>query len=92
MPELWFSPSADRALDELERAATRSKLRDRVDAVLDALELDPGRAELRRHRFLIGLWGVIVAGDGEEWIVLWEPHPSIDDAVTIHYIGPASFT
>lgn len=91
MPELWFSPTADRALIELDRDRSRRRLSERVEDVLDALERDPGRAELRRHRFVTGLWGVIVAADGEEWIVLWAPHLTMEDAIMIHYVGPASF-
>jgi len=91
MPELWFDASADRALRSLDRDPSRRALAARIDEVLDALERDPGRAELRRHRFMIGLWGVIVGADGEQWIVLWEPHPTTDDAIAVQYIGPASF-
>jgi len=92
MPELWLDPAADRILDALAADATRRRLAERIEAVLDALERDPGRAELRRHRFMIGLWGVVVAADGDEWVVLWESHPTIDDAIIIHYVGPASFS
>lgn len=91
MPELWFDTHADRALDELDQDPARRRLSERVAATLDALELDAGRAELRRHRFVSGLWGIVVHGDDETWVVLWEPHPTNDDAVVIQYVGPASF-
>lgn len=83
--------SVDRALHSLDHDPSRRALAARIDEVLDALERDPGRAELRRHRFVIGMWGVIVGADGEQWIVSWEPHPTIDDAIVTQSIGPASF-
>lgn len=92
MPELWLDPDVDALLTELGSDPTRAALLARLDDVLDSLADDPGRAELRRHRFQIGVWGVVVRADDEEWVVLWEPHPSIDDAVIVQYVGPASFT
>jgi hypothetical protein len=90
--DLYFDEEADRTLTALDADPTRAQLAERVNEVLDALERDPGSATLRRHRFQIGVWGVVVSGSGDDWIVLWEPHPTLDDAVIIQYIGPASFT
>lgn len=90
--DLFFDEEADRTLTALEADAARSQLAERVQAVLDALADDPGHAWLRRHRFEIGVWGVVVRGSSEDWIVLWEPHPETDDAVIVQYVGPASFT
>jgi hypothetical protein len=89
--ELYFDEEADRALTALESDAARVELADRVHAVLGALASDPGQAELRRHRFQVGVWGVVVRGSGEDWIVLWEPHPDSDGDVVVQYVGPASF-
>lgn len=91
MADLYFDEEADRALTALEADAARAELADRVGAVLDALASDPGQASLRRHRFQVGVWGVVVRGSGEDWIVLWEPHPELDDDVIVQYVGPASF-
>ncbi len=91
MPELWFAAPADRLLYELEADEMRRRLFDRIDAVLSDLELDSNQLYLRRHRFQIGMWGVIVASGADEWIVLWEPHPDIDDAIIIQYVGPSAF-
>ncbi|MFM8861861.1 MAG: hypothetical protein ACKOIA_05300 [Acidimicrobiia bacterium] len=91
MPELWFDHEAERALRSLERDRARGALARRLDDVLDLLERDPGSVELRRHRFVTGLWGVVVGSDDENWIVLWEPHPTIADAIVVQYVGPASF-
>jgi len=91
MPELWFGPAADRALDELAADGSRRRLFERVNALLDDLEHDSNQLHLRRHRFQIGMWGVIVASGADEWIVLWEPHPDIDDAIIIQYVGPSAF-
>jgi hypothetical protein len=40
MPELWFGPAADRALDELAADGSRRRLFERVNALLDDLEHD----------------------------------------------------
>ena len=91
MPELWFAAPADRLLYELEADETRRRLFDRINAVLSDLELDSNQLHLRRHRFQIGMWGVIVASGADEWIVIWEPHPDIDDAIMIQDVGPSAF-
>jgi hypothetical protein len=59
--------------------------------LLDDLEHDANQRHLRRHRFQIGLWGVVVQSGSDEWIVLWEPHSELDDAIVIQYIGPSAF-
>lgn len=91
MPELWSAAPADLLLYELEADETRRRLFDRINAVLSDLELDSNQLHLRRHRFQIGMWGVIVASGADEWIVIWEPHPDIDDAIMIQYVGPSAF-
>jgi hypothetical protein len=91
MPELWFAAPADLLLDELEADETRRRLFDRINAVLSDLEIDSNQLHLRRHRFQIGMWGVIVASGADEWIVIWEPHPDIDEAIMIQYVGPSAF-
>lgn len=91
MPELWFAASADRLLYALEADETRRRLFDRINEVLFDLERDSNQRHLRRHRFQIGMWGVIAAAGADEWIVLWEPHPDIDDAIIIQYVGPSAF-
>jgi hypothetical protein len=91
MPELWFAASADRLLYELEADETRGRLFERINAVLSDLEVDSNQLHLRRHRFQIGMWGVIVASGADEWIVIWEPHPDIDDAIIIQYVGSSAF-
>ena len=91
MADVYFDEEADRALTALEADAARAELADRVSAVLDALASDPDQVSLRRHRFQIGVWGVVVRGSGEDWIVLWEPHPGRDGDVIVQYVGPASF-
>lgn len=91
MPELWFAASADRLLYELEADETRRRLFDRINEILFDLERDSNQRHLRRHRFQIGMWGVIAAAGADERIDLWEPHPDIDDAIIIQYVGPSAF-
>lgn len=90
MAELYFDADAARRLESLETANDRQRLLARVNAILDSLEVDPGRSDLRRRRFQNGLWCVTAAGDGENWVLLWEPHPNRQDVV-VQYLGPASF-
>lgn len=92
MAELWFDEEADAALTALASDAARQELYQRLDDVLARLEADPGDATLRRHRFQeVDLWCVVVPVDDEQWVVLWEPHPTHDDAAVVQYIGPSSF-
>ena len=46
-------------------------------------------AVLRRNRFTDGLWAISVSASGEDWTVLWEPHPDDFDGVVVQYAGPA---
>ena len=91
MADLYFDPEADRTLTATEADDSRVDLATRLNEVLLLLEKDPHDPRVRRRRFQIGLWGIPVSGSGEDWIILWEPHPVDEDAVIVHYIGPASF-
>ena len=88
--ELYLDADADAALTALETGG-RPGLLGAVNKVLDQLELDPGDRAVRQRRFEIGVWCAQVSGDGEAWVILWEPHPVEPDGVVIHYLGPASF-
>lgn len=66
---------------------SRPNLAERLDAMLDILETDPGDARVRRHRMQQPrLWHFSVAGDGEVWSVLWD----FDDQGEpyVHFAGP----
>ncbi len=91
MADLYFDPEADATLTALEADKTRQDLADRVSETLDTLEREPDNPTVRRRRFQIGLWGIPVSGSGEDWIILWEPHPELADAIVVHHVGPASF-
>lgn len=88
MAELLFSPEADEVLTRLEADERQSRCAARINSALDLLEADPGAARSRRRRFnTIGLWGIAVVCDEEEWLILWEPQD--DDVVIVHHIVPA---
>jgi hypothetical protein len=91
MVDLYFDSQADATLTALERNDSMRVLAELLDEALDLLAREPDGARVRRRRFQIGLWGIPVSGSGEDWIILWEPHPHKDEAVIVHYIGPASF-
>jgi hypothetical protein len=63
---------------------------ERVDAILDQLEDDPGNETVRRHRYLLnGLFGVDFTAGGEDWMLLWSMNRDRrEQVVTIQYIGP----
>ena len=88
MTGLVFSPEADEFLARVDDDPLRQKLAARLNSALDRLESDPGQAANRRRRFSsLGLWGIPVVCDDEEWLILWEP---LDEATTIvHHIVPA---
>jgi hypothetical protein len=85
---LIYSPEADEVLDRLEADPGRRQLLGRINTALDRLEADPGDARCRRRRFnTLGVWGIAVVSDDEEWLILWEP--LADGDVLIHHITPA---
>jgi hypothetical protein len=85
---LW-DPDADEAMERLESTPALTQLLAVTRSVLSVIEEDPGRAEVRRHRFSNGLWAIALFGSGEEWLLLWEPNLSDADEVVIRYLGPA---
>lgn len=92
MAEVWLDdPDANR-LDALENDPTRERLAAAVLAALRRIAENPGDAGVRRHRYqAVDAWGVMASGDGEDWIILWQLHPSEPDVILVPYVGPASF-
>lgn len=88
MATLLFSGQADDMLTSLEVDPARALLVGRLHSALDHLEADPGAAWCRRRRFqTLGVWGIPVAAEDEEWLILWEP--AADGAVIVQAITPA---
>ena len=84
---IGFADEAWDAIQALLDDPTRETLADRLDAMLDVLEGDPGDARVRRHRMQVPqLWYFVVTGSGETWTILWEPDS--DDVPYVHYAGP----
>jgi hypothetical protein len=55
---------------------------------LDRLEADPGDVGNGRRRFHeLGVWGIAVVVDDEEWLILWEPLDG--DGVLVQHTTPA---
>ncbi len=85
MGMLLFSVDADRQLTDLQSDPARRQIYDRVNDVLDAIEDDPGGAEVRLRRYNSPpVWGVPVHGSGEDWLVLWS---ETDAGPLVHYLG-----
>ena len=75
-------------MSELEPDRTLSILLADVRRVLALLDDNTTIAELRRRRFQNGLWAVMVFGNGQEWVILWEGSDENPDEVVIRYLGP----
>ena len=92
VPLLWFFPDPEAALAQLERDRSKVRMHLAVTRVLDQLEADSTHESVRRIRFHDPpVWCVKVTAAGEEWVVLWQPHPTEADSAVVRYIGPASF-
>ena len=88
MAQLLFSEQADEMLTALESDATRREPVGRLHQELDQLEADPGASACRRRRYSnIGVWGIPVHSQGEEWLILWEPDER--NAVVVYAITSA---
>jgi hypothetical protein len=89
--ELWADPEVRTTLARLRGDPTREAVVAAVNRVCMQLATDPGDADVRRVRFQVpGLWCVPIRTSDEEWVLLWEPHPDVTNAVAIRYLGPAS--
>jgi hypothetical protein len=83
--ELRFGEQAGAFLDSLESDAGRHRLLGHLNTALDRLEADPGDAWCRRRRYEnLGVWGIVVRSDGDDWLITWEPHDQ--EVVWVHSI------
>jgi hypothetical protein len=82
---LEFEPTAAEAYDKL----TDQGVLDKIDAVLDSLEQDPGQARLRAHRWSDPpLWGVTARARDRDRLILWGSGAEDARTVVIYYLGP----
>lgn len=83
---LRFEPAAADAYSSI----TDDETADRLDAVFDELEKDPGQAWLRGHRWSDPpLWGVTVPGRRGDVVVLWAAEMYDGETViVVRYVGP----
>jgi hypothetical protein len=89
--ELVFEPDPYDAYTRIRD----ERVLDRLDAVLDQLERDPGAAAVRQHRFSDPpVWCVVLRIGSGDWAILWEPGPATkkNPTVVIHYVGTADLT
>lgn len=87
---LKFSPEADAYLSELEADPRSQRCVVAVNLALDALEENPGASPNRRRRYQsVDMWGIPMACDDEDLLILWGWHPVEDETVIVHYIGPS---
>jgi hypothetical protein len=85
---IHWDDAAHAAVAKLVNDPRLGILSDRVNEVLDKLEVDHHQPSLRRHRMhQPAVWAIFVSGSGEDWAVLWEPND--DDEPYIHYAGPS---
>jgi hypothetical protein len=83
---IGFADGAWESIQHLYDDPARDVLAERLDAMLDVLEQDPGDARVKRHPMQAPqLWHFTVAGNGEVWSVLWEPDANGDPY--IHFAG-----
>ena len=86
MNRLVFEIPAEEALARLGRDDAQKLLYDRVNDALDLLEDDPSDGRVRRRQYRDPkMWGIVVRGRDEDWLILWD---QVDDLVTVLYIGP----
>jgi hypothetical protein len=71
---------------------TRSQLADRIREVIAILKADAGDVRVRRTRFQNPpAWAVVVHGNGDEVLILWQQVEDRDDTVAVIYVGFASW-
>ena len=83
---LLVDPEPGVALERLHADAPR--VADRIEALLDLLETNPGHPSLRRraYRHPAPLWGFVVHVGDEDYLVLWEEVDA--QTVAVVYLGP----
>ena len=87
---VWLFPAPEAELARLQKDPSRARLLGAVNRVLDQLEDDPKHRSVRMRRFQSRpLWGVTIISGREEYVLLWEPHPTGPDDVAVRYLGPA---
>ncbi len=90
MARAEFDPQPLQAYAALEQAGSLQLL-DAIDDAIDALEADPGSAEVRRRSFGDGLWGIPVRDRTDDWLIVWERDAADDDLIIIRYLGADPF-
>lgn len=73
MAQIELDPIPAERLDSLH--ARLPRVAAAIEEILDWIEADPADIRAKRRRFSNGIWVVVRAVDGDEWIVLWEEDP-----------------
>lgn len=83
-----FEPAAADEIGRVYADPTQEQLADRLEALLDLLDSDPGHPLLRRKRMQAPkLWVIPVSGSGRDLVILWDL--TDDGRPTVHYVGNA---
>lgn len=90
MARAEFDPQPLQAYAALEQAGSLQLL-DAIDDSIDALEVDPGSAAVRRRSFGDGLWGIPVRDRTDDWLIVWERDAADADLIIIRYLGADPF-
>jgi hypothetical protein len=99
MVMVYVDEAAERVLAALYESEPMTV--ERIEALLDVLEEDPGDPRVRRRsvRASAGasanvagpVWGFTVRGRDTDYLVLWQPAADDDAAVDVRYIGADVF-
>lgn len=85
MEDVWFSPVAERALEQLDADPNLDKLVERIDEALVRLSGEASGRWARRRRWQTPpLWVIPVPWRSEDWVIGWR---YVNEQITVEYIG-----
>lgn len=83
-----FSPEANEAIQRVFDDPAQGQLAERIEEVLDLLDVYPADVRLRRRQTQAPkLWVVLVHGSGRDFMILWDD--ADDGRPWVRYAGAA---